>query len=253
MELIFLGVSSALTTGYKNYQSNMILKAKSGRNMLIDCGSDIKHSLYEQGMSHSDIDAVYISHLHADHVGGLEWLGFSKLFKDPKKPKLYISPKLKAELWNHVLSGGMSSLEEESATLSSYFDIQPMHNHHFIWEDYTFELIDVFHSISHHKRLPSFGLFISNNHMKIFISTDTRFTPTELMPIYTNADLIFHDCETRISPSGQHAGYIDLKTLPATIKEKMWLYDYDEDDGPLPDAKKDGFKGFVIRGQSFNI
>ena len=72
--------------------------------MLIDCGSDIKHSLFEQGLSHTDIDAVYISHLHADHVGGLEWLGFSKLFNDKKKPKLYISPKLQTELWNNVLS-----------------------------------------------------------------------------------------------------------------------------------------------------
>ena len=27
------------------------------------------------GLGYADIDAVYISHLHADHVGGLEWLG----------------------------------------------------------------------------------------------------------------------------------------------------------------------------------
>ncbi|MCH9757074.1 MAG: MBL fold metallo-hydrolase [Gammaproteobacteria bacterium] len=251
MKLIFLGVSSALTTGDKTYQSNMVLKSESGRNLLIDCGSDIKHSLFEQGMSYTDIDAVYISHLHADHVGGLEWLGFSKLFKDKKKPKLYISPKLQTGLWNNVLSGGMSSLEQEEATLSSYFDIQPLHNHQFVWEKHTFKLIDVFHSISNHKRLPSFGLLILSEQMKVFISTDTRFSPTKLMPIYTDANLIFHDCETTKFPSGQHAEYIHLRTLDAKIKAKMWLYDYD--DSTLPHAKKDGFKGFVVRGQSFEI
>ena len=92
MKLLFLGVSSALSVGDKKYQSNMLIKSSTNRHLLIDCGTDIRHSLYEQGVSHSTIDAVYISHLHADHVGGLEWLSFSKVFIDHKKPGLYISP-----------------------------------------------------------------------------------------------------------------------------------------------------------------
>jgi ribonuclease BN (tRNA processing enzyme) len=251
MRIMFLGVSSALTTGYKNYQSNMILESSSGNKMLIDCGSDIKHSLFEQGMTHSDINAVYISHLHADHVGGLEWLGFSKLFIDNKKPDLFISPNLQTRLWDNVLSGGMSSLESEEATLSSFFNIKAIQNNIFTWEKYTFQLVGVFHSINNHKRIPCFGLLISGSKMKVFLSTDTRFSPKELIPIYNEADLIFHDCETLQVSSGQHAEYTDLKTLDASIKEKMWLYDYDN--GPLPQAKNDGFKGFVTRGQSFEI
>jgi hypothetical protein len=31
----------------------------------------------------------------------------------------------------------------------------------------------------------------------------------------------------------------------------MWLYDYN--DGQLPDAIQDGFKGFITRGQMFNF
>jgi len=251
VKLLFLGISSALSTGYKAYQSNMLLKSPSDHTLLIDCGTDIKHSLFEQQLTHSDIDAVYISHLHADHVGGLEWLGFSKRFVDKQKPKLYISSIMQDGLWQNVLSGGMSSLEDESATLSSFFDIQPIEKNRFVWENHTFELISVFHSINNGKRLPCFGLLIKGPEQTIFISTDSRFSPAELMPIYKQADLIFQDCELSTIPTGQHANYKDLKTLAPDIKAKMWLYDYET--GTQPNAKQDGFKGLVIRGQSFTF
>ncbi len=251
MKLTFLGVSSALVTGHHCYQSNMVLESTSGHHLLIDCGSDIRHALFKQGMSHTDIDAVYISHLHADHVGGLEWLGFSSRFVDGKRPKLYISPSLQTTLWEHVLSGSMASLETEVASLESFFEVQSIHDNMFIWEKYRFQLIQVTHSMSHHKPLPCFGLLITGSEKKVFISTDTRFTPNELMPIYQISDLIFHDCEVQSFESGQHATYTKLNTLDTNIKRKMWLYDYGNE--PLPDAEKDGFKGFVVRGQSFYI
>ena len=251
MKLVFLGVSSALTVSDKTFQSNMLLESSSGRKMLIDCGTDVKHSLYAQGFNHGDIDAVYISHLHSDHVGGLEWLGFSKFFIDKQKPALYISPDQQDKLWTNVLSGGMSSLENMNVNLSTYFDVQLINDLCFTWEKHTFQLIKIYHSISNHDYLPSYGLLISGGLKKIFISTDTRFCPALLEPIYNEADLVFHDCETSKRVSGQHAQYSDLKTLDTKIKRKMWLYDYN--DGPLPDAKGDDFKGFVVRGQSFNF
>ncbi|HBI22164.1 MAG TPA: MBL fold hydrolase [Legionella sp.] len=251
MKLLFLGVSSALVVGEKKFQSNMLIESMSGRKMLIDCGTDVRHSLYEQGIHHGDIDAVYVSHLHADHVGGLEWLGFSKFFIDKKRPELYISPDQQDKLWSNVLSGGMSSLENVDVNLSTYFDVRPIDDLSFMWEKCRFQLIAVYHSIHHHERLPCYGLLISGQFKKIFISTDTRFCPELLMPIYNAADVIFHDCETAERVSGQHAQYTDLKTLDVTIKNKMWLYDYNDD--TLPDAVSDGFKGFVVQGQSFEF
>lgn len=251
MKLLFLGVSSALSVGDMRYQSNMLIKSSTDRQMLIDCGTDIRHSLYEQGFTHSTIDAVYISHLHADHVGGLEWLSFSKVFVDHKKPELYISSDQQDKLWNNVLSGGMSSLENVESTLSTWFDVQSISDLRFTWETYPFRLIKIPHSISNQKYLPAYGLLIKGDSKTIFLSTDTRFCPELLESVYNEADLIFHDCETSTLSSGQHARYSDLKTLDAKIKNKMWLYDYN--DGELPDATKDGFKGFVVRGQAFDF
>ncbi len=252
MRLMFLGVSSALTPGYKNFNCNMLITSDSRKNLLIDCGYDIKHSLFEQNISHNDIDAVYISHLHADHVGGLEWLGFSKYFIEKRMPpKLFVSHEIKDKLWNNVLSGGMSSLETSEASLSTFFNVHPIMQDSFIWENINFELVRVKHSYCNNHELPCFGLFIEIAKQKVFITTDTRFSPDELMPIFEKADIIFHDCETAVIESFQHARYTDLKSLPKAIKAKMWLYDYGKE--ILPDAKNDGFKGFVVIGQSFTF
>ena len=128
MKLTFLGTGSAFTIGNGNYHSNLLLSSPSGRNLLIDCGSDVRHSLFEQNKTFRDVHDVYISHLHADHVGGLEWLAFTKKFNQPgsPKPRLYISEQLVEDLWQNVLCGGLSSLAECQAELSDYFDVVPI-------------------------------------------------------------------------------------------------------------------------------
>lgn len=251
MKLLFLGVSYAFAVGNNNFQSNMLLECNSGKKMLIDCGSDVRHSLHALGYSFRDIDAVYISHLHADHIGGMEWLGFCKLFSDNPTPELYISEDQREALWKNSLSGGMSCLENESASLSNYFAVQPIKNNQFVWENHSFSMVKTLHSINNHNVIPSYGLFIKGDKKSVFITTDARFKSELFQEFYQKADIIFQDCETFNIHSNQHAHYAELKELSPEIKQKMWLYDYQKEN--LPDAKKDGFIGFVKQGQSFSF
>ena len=99
--------------------------------------------------------------------------------------------------------------------------------------------------------MPSFGLIFQINDTKIFITTDTQFTPQQLRDLYLEADIIFHDCETTEYASGVHANYQDLINLEPEIKSKMWLYHFNTIE--LPDAKKEGFCGFIKRGQTFEF
>lgn len=248
MKLLFLGVSSALSVGYKNFHSNILFETAHG-NLLIDCGCDIRHSLFELGYGSVDINGVYISHLHSDHVGGLEWLAFSNLFVHKRQLPLYISNDQRNRLWNNVLLGGFSTLEDRESSLDVFFEISEIHKNIFMWGDAICEMVPVEHSYSNNVLVPSYGLFIRHDSSKIFITTDTRFTPDKLNYFYEQADIIFHDCETSNYRSNQHAHYNDLKTLDKKIKGKMWLYDYNM--GELPDAVADGFLGFVQRGQEF--
>lgn len=253
MHLIFLGTASAFVTEQNNYQSNMLLQAPDGKLLLIDCGTDARRSLHALGFTHRDIVNVYLSHLHADHAGGLEWLAFSRKFDEHRlsKPNLYLNEELVTPLWEHTLSGGLTSLTDEPASLSAYFRVHPIKDSNsFTWEGVDFQLVRSRHIDSQYAHMPSYGLFFTVNHHQVFITTDAQFQPEYLLPYYQQAQIIFQDCETKPNPSGVHAHYQQLLALDPTIKAKMWLYHYDA----LPaTAQADGFAGAVIPGQVFDL
>lgn len=253
MKLLFLGSGSAFTIGSDNFQSNMLFISESNRKLLIDCGTDIRFSLYQAGLSYQDITDIYISHLHSDHVGGLEYIGFSTKF-DPSCPKpiLHLSQDIAVDLWHKSLAGGMEAIEGELACLETFFDIRPLKpNGCFSWENIQFRLVKLNHVDTGFILMPAYGLFFEINGQKIFLSNDTKLCLERLQFYYETADLIFHDCEITHFPTTVHAHYTELAALPLDIKAKIWLYGYQQ--GTLPDALKDGFLGFVKRGQIFNL
>lgn len=232
----------------------MILEDDHKNQLLIDCGSDARFSLHEQGLSHRHIKDVYISHLHADHAGGLEWLAFNTKFDSerPHKPVLHVSSHLVELLWQHVLLGGLQSLEGEAADLSTFFTVAVIGNDNkFQWRSVEFHLIQTDHVSNAGEWLPSYGLFFTINNISCFITTDTQFKPDKYMTYYQQADVIFHDCEILATPTDVHTHYKELVTLDPALKAKIWLYHYNP--GLLPDAKHDGFRGFVKKGQCFDF
>jgi ribonuclease BN (tRNA processing enzyme) len=253
MKLIFIGAGSAFTIG-GNYNSNMLLVDENNdKKLLIDCGSDARHALADLGYSYKDIHDVYISHLHADHAGGLEWLALTNKF-DPtaKKPNLYAHAHVLKQLWTNTLSGGMRTLQGVVAELEDFFTVHKIHeNGSFVWNNGTFQLVQMIHIVSGFEFMPSYGLIFTIKGTRIFITSDTQFAPLQLVDFYKSVDIIFQDCETAIHPSGVHAHFNELMTLDESIKKKMWLYHYNP--GELPDAKKYGFCGFVHRKQVFEF
>ena len=253
MKLLFLGSASGLGKDSKNFQSNMLLLADSGKILLIDCGTDIRFSLNHANYLPIDIDAVYISHLHADHIGGLEWFAFQRKFNSKNgMAKLIIHQELVGALWDHSLSGGLKTLNEKEATLNDYFEVYAVNDGHiFEWEGLKLNLIKTIHVYSNKKLMPSYGLDIQYKEKSYFITTDTRFTPDRFELFYRNATLIFHDCETLEVPSGVHTHFNELDALEPSVKAKLWLYHYN--DGNLPDAKSHGFLGFIQCGQVIDL
>jgi ribonuclease BN (tRNA processing enzyme) len=127
MKIIALGTGSAFTMN--NYQTNFLIIRDDNRKILFDCGGDCRFSLKEAGFTYKDIDGVFISHLHGDHVGGLEWLGFAKYFDSSQyAPDLYISESLVQSLWNNVLSGGMGCLQGKITTINDFFNVRTFFN-----------------------------------------------------------------------------------------------------------------------------
>lgn len=97
--------SDVENTGYKQasdkYPSsvNVFIMAKDGMNYMIDAGNpqprgSLKQKLETMKLAADSVSAIFITHIHPDHVGGLVWDG-APLFK---KANIYIA-KLEYEAW----------------------------------------------------------------------------------------------------------------------------------------------------------
>ena len=257
MQIKFIGVGSAFTT-QEYYQSNILITARTGKKILIDCGSDIRFALGECGIHYNNIcrplDAVYISHLHSDHIGGMEWLAFSTYFRpECQKLKLFMEKDMMNDMWQNSLKGGLGCIEGKYMHLTDYFQCFPVPDlGTFEWGGIKFTLVRMPHVIAGYKNHYSYGLLIrEKDGPTVFISTDTQFCPDIIKDIGKKADIIFHDCETSILKGLVHAHYDDLSTLPFEIKQKIWLYHYHP--FPVQIPEEDDFRGFVAKGQMFEF
>src|SRR5690606_39016499 len=121
LQIQMIGTGSAFA---KKYFNNNALVYTEGCTLLIDCGITAPLALHQAGINVDAIDAVLITHLHGDHVGGLEELAFQMLYTFKKKPLLYIMDTLVEPLWENCLKAGMD--DAGRMALESYFEVVVM-------------------------------------------------------------------------------------------------------------------------------
>ncbi len=91
MELTLLGTGCP-KVDYKRFgPSNLITSKKT--KILVDCGSGITQRLHQIKLSTADIDALFLTHLHSDHVIDLYQLIISSWHSYRTKPWLIYGPK----------------------------------------------------------------------------------------------------------------------------------------------------------------
>jgi len=259
MKLMAIGVGTYFSM--KNWQTNFLFISDSGRKLLFDCGLSFAYALNEQGMSAKDVDDIYISHYHGDHMLGLEWMGFAKYF-DPtqERPNLYCMSHMEDNIWA-TFRQGMKSVQGKILSLRDYFDVKPIEiNETFEWEGATFRPVQMCHVMDGYAYVPCFGCLVSVNGKTIFMTADTQHQPQQIHDFYNMSDIIIHDCETLVSKDGKfiksrvHAHYDDLRReLPEETKSKMWLVHYDDQAPDNFTPEVDGFLGFVKKGQVFDF
>ncbi len=264
MKITFLGISGALSA---EYNSNMLIEngyapdeiRMRPTKMLFDCGEDVMHSLNAIGCNPETLDAVYISHLHFDHCGGLSWLAYYTYFIVKKKLKLYAHESLIADIWS-MLRPAMEKLDgvNRMMTLSDYFEVHPIRSEKGGFTlGCAFDLAKQLHVETSHGHMYSYGLTVADGDKRFFISSDTKDLkiPSTSDVTYREEcdyEYIFCDCDV-MNFGGVHPNYDTLKLFSKETKSKMWLYHYHDLGEDMPDAVADGFAGFVKKGQVFEL
>ncbi len=241
--ITLLGVGGAFTTP-QYWQTNFLLESDNGKKMLIDCGSDIRHSLAERNLIAKDIDAIYLSHNHADHIGGLEWAGFST-FNNQKKIKLFINDEWCYMTWVLIQEDLVPSVE--GSMKETFFQTEIVYDY-FTWEEYEFNTVENLHIKNRAGDYHSFGLIIKKNGKKVYISTDSVDIKSDII---ANVDICFHDCETMDFVSKCHARYEDLAKLDNELKNKIIPVHFNPN--PQQDVQADMMHEFPSKGMIYNV
>lgn len=243
----WLGTGGGLNVTLGN--TSFLLEADGARPLLVDCGFTVPQRLLQLDRL-AEIDHVLITHLHADHIGGLETFGFFRRFVcgdvGDRRPILHMpTDGLAHDVWEHSLRGGMGQTINKDgdpipATLESYFQVRVSTEVHLEG----LPKVSLFET-PHVHGAENFGMWIGD---RIYYSGDTIDLPPE------HPELIFHDCQFGHTHRGDvHIGYNRLRDeLPPEVKAKMHLVHLGQGYGDY-DAKKDGFAGFVEPGAMFQI
>ena len=80
IKLTLLGTCSGTEPMPNRHHCSLVFEI-NGQNYWFDAGENCSHRAYTSGIKVSDVRAVFVSHMHIDHIGGLANLIFT-IYKD---------------------------------------------------------------------------------------------------------------------------------------------------------------------------
>jgi len=237
--LRFLGVGNSHALGLGS--SSAVLEADSEPWLLIDCGPDTVASYID---TFDELPrAVFITHPHLDHIGGLENLFYrlATMNSKARPPRLFIPVPLLGVLQRR-LADYPNLLAEGGCNFWDVFQLVPV-SERFWHRDLIFSVFPV----RHHEYLAAFGLALEG---RFLYTGDTRPIPETLSRYASRGERIFHDCASSHNPS-----HTCVHEIRQEYKEEQWrrmvFYHYEsESAGRLIESQ-----GFTIarRGNYFDL
>lgn len=216
LQLRFLGVGNAAAHELGNAAA--VLEDQAGEpQLLIDCGPTVlpAYCALYGGLPR----AIFVTHTHFDHIGGLENLFYRLATVESGLPpvRLYL-PAAIVERLHQQLAEDPFKLAEGGLNFWDRFQVIPVGDR--FW--HADRMFDVF-AVNHHGYRSAFGIGLARH----FVYTgDTRPVPEVMAAFAGQGELVFHDCALHANPS--HTGAADIPLhYPAALRERLVLYHYE--------------------------
>lgn len=226
MKVVVVGTGDAFSA--RHYGSSAAIVDPAG-TVLIDAPDSIMGALADASarsgvaLSPLSIDDILITHLHGDHVNGLEAFGFVRWLHHRKTghplPRLHAMREVADRIWER-LAPAMD--QYGTATLADYFSL------HVLPEDSSAQVgpLSVRFRRGRHT-VPCCGFLLSDGRRCLGWSGDTAWDPAHVEWL-KQADVLVHET----SPAPAHTPVEHLNGLPADVRARMHLVhmpdDFDE-------------------------
>lgn len=196
--------------------ASAVIERGGAPELMIDCGHEALTAFVKQYAQLPD--ALFITHVHMDHVAGLERLFFATYFDEARRgrTRLYVPvgvlPHLQARLADYP-----GVVAEGGANWWDAWQLVPVTRgfwHRGQW-------YDVF-PVRHHLPDTAFGLRLRGS---VVWTGDTRPIPEMLALHADGGEVVAHDCALHGNPS--HSGIDDLeREYPPALLQRCVLYHY---------------------------
>lgn len=248
--LRFLGSGGAFSRQYGTTCSLVTLP--SGEKWLIDCGRQAPDQLWAAGLDWHEIAGQIITHVHGDHIFGLEDFAFQRYYQSRAgvpgvmfggpKPQFVAHSAVQREVWES-LAASLRYLKIDgnprAGTLGSYFDVlEPTR-----WEapadnpwrhSETFECGGVPVIVRESEHVPgkpscSLEFHVGDGDTIAWWSGDSTVDAEFLTSIEARTTIYFHDCTFTDYPGQVHGAFRLLEKLPESVRRKMVLMHHEDD------------------------
>ena len=193
LEVTLLGTGTP-QPNIERFGSATLVKA-NGHYFLFDSGRGTTIRLKQAGVPLSQINQVFLTHLHSDHVSGLSDLMLTTWIWQRQKPITITGPKGTNSLSYHIeqayqadiaYRSANTRLDETKATLNSI----EIKEEGIVYNDHGIQITAFL--VNHYPVDPAYGYKIESGDQSIVISGDTSYSEN-LVVNAQGADLIIHE------------------------------------------------------------